>query len=63
MDEGTSHLDVAMEQHVTAAVKSLGLTRLVIAHRPETIASATRRFILSPVGMHECEGNSQQSIG
>lgn len=42
MDEGTSHLDVALEARVNAAVKALGLTRIIIAHRPETIASASR---------------------
>src|SRR5882762_10695017 len=44
MDEGTSHLDIATERQVTAAVKALGLTRVIIAHRPETIASAPRRL-------------------
>jgi ATP-binding cassette subfamily B protein RaxB len=42
MDEGTSHLDVALEARVNTAVKALGLTRIIIAHRPETIASASR---------------------
>jgi ATP-binding cassette subfamily B protein RaxB len=42
MDEGTSHLDVALEARVNSAVKALGLTRIIIAHRPETIASASR---------------------
>jgi ATP-binding cassette subfamily B protein RaxB len=46
MDEGTSHLDLATERQVTAAVKALGLTRIVIAHRPETIASAPRWLML-----------------
>jgi ATP-binding cassette subfamily B protein RaxB len=46
MDEGTSHLDIATERQVTAAVKALGLTRVIIAHRPETIASAPRRLVL-----------------
>ena len=46
MDEGTSHLDVNTERQVTAAVKALGLTRVIIAHRPETIASAERRLEL-----------------
>jgi ATP-binding cassette subfamily B protein RaxB len=46
MDEGTSHLDIATERQVTAAVKALGLTRMIIAHRPETIASAQRRLLL-----------------
>jgi ATP-binding cassette, subfamily B, bacterial CvaB/MchF/RaxB len=42
MDEGTSHLDVGLEAKVNAAIKALGLTRIIIAHRPETIASASR---------------------
>ncbi len=42
LDEATSHLDVAGEQLVSAAVMQLPLTRIIIAHRPETIASADR---------------------
>jgi ATP-binding cassette subfamily B protein RaxB len=46
MDEGTSHLDIDTERQVNEAVKALGLTRVIIAHRPETIASAQRRLAL-----------------
>jgi ATP-binding cassette subfamily B protein RaxB len=53
MDEGTSHLDIATERQVTAAVKALGLTRVIIAHRPETIASAPRRLVLQDGELHE----------
>lgn len=42
LDEATSHLDLANERAVTAALSRLNLTRLVIAHRPETIAGAQR---------------------
>jgi ATP-binding cassette subfamily B protein RaxB len=42
IDEGTSHLDVRMEEQVNAAVRGLGLTRVNIAHRPQTLASADR---------------------
>ena len=42
LDEATSHLDVPAERAVTAALSRLALTRLVIAHRPETIAGARR---------------------
>jgi ATP-binding cassette, subfamily B, bacterial CvaB/MchF/RaxB len=42
MDEGTSHLDVAKEREVNGFLKQLGITRIVIAHRPETIATADR---------------------
>jgi ATP-binding cassette subfamily B protein RaxB len=53
MDEGTSHLDLETERRVNESVKSLGLTRLIIAHRPETIASAGRRVMLTPRGVFE----------
>ena len=55
MDEGTSHLDIATERQVTAAVKALGLTRVIIAHRPETIASAPRRLVLHDGELHEMQ--------
>jgi ATP-binding cassette subfamily B protein RaxB len=40
LDEATSHLDVARERQVNVAIARMKLTRIVIAHRPETIASA-----------------------
>lgn len=42
LDEATSHLDVMNERAVTAALSQMKLTRLIIAHRPETIAGAQR---------------------
>jgi ATP-binding cassette subfamily B protein RaxB len=42
LDEATSHLDVGNERAVTQALAQMQLTRLVIAHRPETIAGAER---------------------
>jgi ATP-binding cassette subfamily B protein RaxB len=47
MDEGTSHLDTMIEARVNTAIRGLGLTRIVIAHRPETIASAARRISIT----------------
>lgn len=47
LDEATSHLDVERERLVNEAVKKLELTRVIIAHRPETIASADRVLIMS----------------
>ena len=40
MDEATSNLDTKLEFSVNEAVKTLDVTRIIIAHRPETIASA-----------------------
>jgi ATP-binding cassette subfamily B protein RaxB len=46
LDEATSSLDVDRERTVNHAVKQLALTRVIVAHRPETIASANRVIAL-----------------
>ncbi len=46
LDEATSHLDVMRERQVNEAVKQLALTKVIVAHRPETIASADRVLVL-----------------
>lgn len=42
LDEATSHLDVGKERQVNEAIRKLPMTRIAIAHRPETIAMADR---------------------
>ncbi|MGH1358890.1 MAG: peptidase domain-containing ABC transporter [Burkholderiaceae bacterium] len=42
LDEATSHLDVDRERHVNDALKRSSMTRIIVAHRPETIRSADR---------------------
>ncbi|MEN8619230.1 peptidase domain-containing ABC transporter [Shewanella baltica] len=42
MDEATSHLDIVTESVVNQEMKKLNITRVVIAHRPETIKAADR---------------------
>ncbi len=46
LDEATSSLDVERERVVNHAVRQLALTRVIVAHRPETIASAARVIAL-----------------
>lgn len=46
LDEATSHLDVDSERLVNEAIQQLKITRIIIAHRPETIASADRVLVL-----------------
>ncbi len=46
LDEATSHLDVTRERLVNEAVKHLQLTKVIVAHRPETIASADRILVM-----------------
>ncbi|MFZ6777269.1 ATP-binding cassette domain-containing protein, partial [Undibacterium sp. Ji83W] len=42
LDEATSHLDVSNEHKVNQALGNLQLTRIMVAHRPETINAAER---------------------
>jgi len=46
LDEGTAHLDVRTEAAVNESINNLGITRIVIAHRPETIRMADRAVAL-----------------
>ncbi|MEO8154144.1 MAG: peptidase domain-containing ABC transporter [Rhizobacter sp.] len=46
LDEATSHLDTARESFINEAVKKLPITRIIVAHRPETIRSAQRVVVL-----------------
>lgn len=46
LDEATAHLDPVTELEVGAAVQSLDCTRIVIAHRPQTISRANRVFVV-----------------
>lgn len=42
LDEATSHLDQDNEAQINAAIKEMNITRIMIAHRPSTVASADR---------------------
>lgn len=46
LDEATSHLDVWNEQAVNQAIRSIPLTRIIVAHRPETIQMAERVIVI-----------------
>ena len=46
LDEATSHLDVARERAVNETLQALRMTRIVVAHRTETILAAERVITL-----------------
>ena len=46
MDEGTAHLDIAHERAVNNAISAMGITRIIIAHRKETIEAADRTLVM-----------------
>ena len=47
IDEGTSNLDIETERCVNEAIAELGITRVISAHRKETIESTDRRLLVS----------------
>jgi ATP-binding cassette, subfamily B, bacterial CvaB/MchF/RaxB len=46
LDEATSHLDLLNEHAVNKAIQQFPLTRIIVAHRPETIQMAERVIVL-----------------
>ena len=59
LDEATSHLDVDRERAVNAAVRASDMTRIVIAHRPETVRAADRSILMEDGKIEYCERPSQ----
>lgn len=55
LDEATSHLDVCNERKVNAALREMKLTRIMVAHRPETIQAADRIVTVSDGRVVEAE--------
>lgn len=53
LDEATSHLDIGNERAVSMALSQLAVTRLIVAHRPETIAGAQRVVQVAGGKVHE----------
>lgn len=55
MDEASSNLDVKTEIAINNAISELNMTRIIIAHRPQTIRNAKRVFRLTPKGLVEID--------
>ena len=53
LDEATAHLDVDRERRINDYMKSLAVTRIIVAHRPDTVASADRVVMLRQNGIKE----------
>ncbi len=46
LDEATSHLDTENEKIVQKALENLNITRIVVAHRPQTIEHADVSYVM-----------------
>ncbi|WP_164503419.1 peptidase domain-containing ABC transporter [Pleionea sediminis] len=62
MDEATSHLDSITEKRVTRAISQLGITRVVIAHRKETIKQCDRVVDIRHINQHIDTKTQQESL-
>jgi ATP-binding cassette, subfamily B, bacterial CvaB/MchF/RaxB len=54
LDEATSHLDIFNEERINSILRDLKITRIVIAHRPQTVASADQIFTLQDGRIRSC---------
>lgn len=55
LDEATSHLDAAAELRVSEEFSRAGMTRVMVAHRAETIRSADRVMLVTEGGVRELQ--------
>lgn len=62
MDEGTAHLDAAHERAVNDAIGKMGITRIIIAHRRETIEAASRVVLMKNGRIYEQPENNDLTI-
>lgn len=53
LDEASAHLDGEREARINDHLRAMSITRLIVAHRIETIAAVDRVLLLDPNGMHE----------
>ena len=61
LDEATSHLDLRRERLVNEAVRALATTRVVVAHRPQTIAMCDRVLRLEGGGVVEAKAGDTEN--
>jgi ATP-binding cassette subfamily B protein RaxB len=62
LDEATSHLDVERERLVNAAFGEMRITRIVIAHRPETIRMSGRVVALDQGRIRSLDRPAQRDV-
>ncbi|MFO1079840.1 MAG: peptidase domain-containing ABC transporter [Reyranellaceae bacterium] len=53
IDEGTANLDVDLERRINEMLLSLSITRIHVAHRPQTLALADRVIEIGPDGARD----------
>jgi len=62
IDEGTAHLDPETEAKVLASLCALNITRVVIAHRAQSVAAARRVLVVTNGTLHSAKGGAESNI-
>ncbi len=62
LDEASSHLDLENERLINQAIQSLSITRIIIAHRPQTIAIADRVLEMRQGTLHAWQSSDPHRI-
>jgi ATP-binding cassette, subfamily B, bacterial CvaB/MchF/RaxB len=62
LDEGTAHLDVENEKHINDSLKSLQMTRINVAHRPEISSGADRILQIARTVVRDACGPTPRAI-
>jgi ATP-binding cassette subfamily B protein RaxB len=63
MDEATSHLDKDNETKISEQIQHLSMTRIMIAHRQETINMAEQVYFLSDGALINLNDNFSKTVG
>jgi ATP-binding cassette subfamily B protein RaxB len=64
LDESTAHLDMENERHINESLRSLNITRISVAHRPEMMGGADRVLhVHRTVRLVEAQEGVSQSFG
>jgi ATP-binding cassette subfamily B protein RaxB len=61
-DEATSHLDLVTERMIAASLAGLSVTRIIVAHRPETVAIADRVVAIDGAHLVPVRGEFRETI-
>jgi ATP-binding cassette subfamily B protein RaxB len=63
LDEATSHLDAETEDKINRVVSALGIARIIVAHRHETILSCDRVLVLDDGRLSRAAWQSSRTAG
>lgn len=61
LDEATSHLDAETENKINRVVSTLGIARIIVAHRKETIQSCDHILVLDDGRLNRAAGESSRA--